>query len=149
MIRIILRCSRIPSARSGQFQPHSASRTNSAPSLRGRAVERQSGAPKTPTGGGRNATCPRGDIRQCMLFTRGQDKGDRLDSRPRESRMNQLLTSESNHLRCSSFRKMREHAHYFRVFCGERGNRGLLGGAQSIRTLRRLRTRRYIRGPRE
>jgi len=34
---------------------------------------------------------------------------------------------------------MPEYAHYFLVFCRERGNRGLSGGAQSFRTLRRLR----------
>jgi 2-phosphoglycerate kinase len=28
---------------------------------------------------------------------------------------------------------MREHAHYFRVFCRERENRGLIGGASGIR----------------
>jgi hypothetical protein len=31
-------------------------------------------------------------------------------------------------------KKMREDAHYFRVFCRERRNRGLLGGARWIRT---------------
>jgi hypothetical protein len=54
-------------------------------------------------------------------------KGHRLDSRQRESSSNQLLTAEFKLLRCPQSKKMRDHAHYFRVFCRGRENRGLLG----------------------
>jgi hypothetical protein len=61
-------------------------------------------------------------------------KGHRLDSRQRESRINQLLTAESHPLRCHMIEEMRERVDYFRGFCGDGGKRRLGGGEGGIRT---------------
>jgi hypothetical protein len=68
------------------------------------------------------------------LFTEEVRKGPRLDSRQRESSINQLLTAKSKRLRCPlRSKKMRQHAQYFRFLRGERENRGR-GWRSLIRT---------------
>jgi hypothetical protein len=61
-------------------------------------------------------------------------EGHRLGSRQRESSISQQSIGESELLRSPHVEEMREHADYFRVFCRERGNRGLAGGDGWIRT---------------
>jgi hypothetical protein len=57
-----------------------------------------------------------------------EGKGHRLDSRQRESSINQLLTTESKLLRCPQIEENARHAQDSGVFCRERGRIGLVGG---------------------
>jgi len=61
-------------------------------------------------------------------------KGTGSISRRRESVINQPLTAELRLFGPLSSRKMHEHAHHFRVFCGECENRGLVAPQKLVRT---------------